>query len=456
MLHVLPETMESQEPAPLPLERGEGGAEAGSGACAYACLCCRSASSPSFSWSLSMKRKLEGMDDDAPGDDEAGAGVAKVAMEIEVEALRQALINHHQAVQKLQVELEEERNAAASSATEAMSMILRLQREKAESLMEARQFKRFAEGKMAHNQQEIAALEDLLFKRDQAIEALSRALQEYRQRLHSHGIYIDGDAPPSHEKSSLDTASCSFPHFDLLLRDYPQFDQHALGLSPSEQFQNLNRQISQLERKSSNDFCEVMDKTVIVGQSPSDPVSGLEYNKGEDCPSTVDWASDCGGKDDTNDQVQTVDAVRMVSEDYISKPRDLQNSIGVSGGVDEDEIRKLFTRLQALEADRESMRQSLLSLNIDKAELVLLKEIAQQMFKEGDTERRIVKKPPTVKRFSFISMIKSFFSFFWRPSQLRYTFGLSVGIVGLLMLLEKSISEKSINTRHGKHLLGRA
>lgn len=33
----------------------------------------------------------------------------------------------------------------------------------------------------------------------------------------------------------------------------------------------------------------------------------------------------------------------------------------------------------------------------------------------------------------------------------RYTFGLSVGIVGLLMLLEKSI-----NGRHGKHLLGRA
>lgn len=353
-----------------------------------------------------MKRKLERRDDEAPGDNEAGAGVAKVAMEIEVEALRQALINHHQAVQKLQMELEEERNAAASSATEAMSMILRLQREKAESLMEARQFKRFAEGKMAHNQQEIAALEDLLFKRDQAIEALSRALQAYRQRLHSHGIDIDGDAPSSTQKAPLDTASCSFPHFDLLLRDYPQFDQNTLGVSPSEQFRNLNRQISQLERKSSDDFCEVMDKTVIVGQSPSHPVSGLEHSNREVSPSTVDCASNSDGKYDTNDEVYTVDAVRTVSEDYASKPRDPQNIMGVSGSVDEDEIRKFFTRLQALEADRESMRQSLLSLNIDKAELVLLKEIAQQMFKEGDTERRIVKKPPTVKRSSFISMIK--------------------------------------------------
>ncbi|XP_074571325.1 myosin-binding protein 7-like [Curcuma longa] len=441
--------MEPEKPTSFPGER-EGSTEVGSGTCVCACLCCGSASPPSLSWSRSMKRKLEGRDGEVPDGTESVVYVAKVAMEIEVAALRQALINHHQAVQKLQMELEEERNAAASSATEAMSMILRLQREKSESVMEARQFKRLAEAKMVHNQQEITALEDLLFKRDQAIEALTRAVHACRHRLHSYGIDIDGHAPPSPPKRPLDSASCSFPHFDLLLNDYPQFDHHPLGVSPPE-LQNLNRLISHLERKSSSTFCEVMDKRVIVRQSPCHPDSGLERSKSEDFPSTVDCVPDCGRKDDVSDKVYTVDAVHKESENYISKPMDIQNGMGVGGGIDEDEIRKLCMRLQALEADRESMRQSLLSLNIDKTELVLLKEIAQQMCEEGDLEGRVAKKPPAVKRLSFMSMIKSFFSFFWRPSQLRYTFGLSVGIVGLLMLLDKSI-----NTRHGKHLLRRA
>ena len=45
------------------------------------------------------------------------------------------------------------------AANETMSMILRLQREKAEVQMEARQFKRFSEEKMSHDAQEISAWE---------------------------------------------------------------------------------------------------------------------------------------------------------------------------------------------------------------------------------------------------------------------------------------------------------
>ncbi|KAI3519989.1 hypothetical protein L1887_09210 [Cichorium endivia] len=53
-------------------------------------------------------------------------------------------------IQDLISDLEEERYASASAANEAMSIILKLQREKAEVQMEARQFKRFS-GKMAHD-----------------------------------------------------------------------------------------------------------------------------------------------------------------------------------------------------------------------------------------------------------------------------------------------------------------
>ena len=44
--------------------------------------------------------------------------------------------------------------------SEAMSMILRLQREKAEVQVEFRQLMQFAEGKMAHDSQELITLVD--------------------------------------------------------------------------------------------------------------------------------------------------------------------------------------------------------------------------------------------------------------------------------------------------------
>ncbi|KAF2558030.1 hypothetical protein F2Q68_00017012 [Brassica cretica] len=47
-------------------------------------------------------------------------------------------------------------------------------------------------------------------------------------------------------------------------------------------------------------------------------------------------------------------------------------------GVNEPDIEKLYTRLQALEADRESLRHTIVSMRTNKAQLVLLKEIAKE------------------------------------------------------------------------------
>ncbi|KAL6851916.1 hypothetical protein ACP4OV_020101 [Aristida adscensionis] len=77
-------------------------------------------------------------------------------------ALREALSRQQAALGCLQAELDAERGAAAGAASEAMGMILRLQREKAEAMMEARQFRRYAEEKMSHDAAELAALEDQL------------------------------------------------------------------------------------------------------------------------------------------------------------------------------------------------------------------------------------------------------------------------------------------------------
>ncbi|XP_064975928.1 myosin-binding protein 7-like [Musa acuminata AAA Group] len=397
--------MDAEEPTVPPRE---GGGRPGGGEEAFTCLCCSPSWVPSMAWRLSLKRKLDERDAEARCLSCAGVGVARVETESEAMALREALVNHQQSVQKLQAELEEERSAAASAATEAMLMILRLQHEKAEAQMEARQFKRLAEGKMAHDQHEIAALEDLLYKRDQTVQSLSYEVRTYRHRLLSYGIGIDGGVPSSEPQTpdtDTATAACSVPQFDLLHHGYP----------PS---------------RCNGDDAANLDKYH----------SGPEVIKGEGFSATMDCASNSGGRHDMSDEVYTVAAVHGASEEYVSTPRELRNRRDMAGRVEEAEIRKLYTRLQALDADRESMTQTLISLGTDMAQMVLLKQIAQQMYKEVAPERKIVKKPLSFKGSSLISTIKSVISFFWRKksARVKYTFGLSPTNVGLLLLLDKS------------------
>ncbi|KAG0483720.1 hypothetical protein HPP92_011804, partial [Vanilla planifolia] len=64
------------------------------------------------------------------------ADVVLVDAEIEVAALRETVASQQTKIDELSAELEEERNAAATAASETMSMILRLQHEKAELQME--------------------------------------------------------------------------------------------------------------------------------------------------------------------------------------------------------------------------------------------------------------------------------------------------------------------------------
>ncbi|KAL5219252.1 hypothetical protein ABZP36_019936 [Zizania latifolia] len=85
-----------------------------------------------------------------------------------------------EAARGLQAELEAERASAETATSEAMLMIERLQREKAAAHMEARQFRRYAEGRADRErevQEELASLSDLA--------------SSYHSRLQSHGIDPD-------------------------------------------------------------------------------------------------------------------------------------------------------------------------------------------------------------------------------------------------------------------------
>uniref|UniRef100_A0ACD6AW12 Uncharacterized protein n=1 Tax=Avena sativa TaxID=4498 RepID=A0ACD6AW12_AVESA len=123
--------------------------------------------------------------------------VARVGLGDEPAALRESVAWHQSGMEDLQEELEAERGAAAEAASEAMSMILRLQRDKSEAMMEARQFRRFAEDRFAHDAAEVAALQDAIARRDASIQSLSAQLRACRSRLLQLGFLSPSSLPSS-------------------------------------------------------------------------------------------------------------------------------------------------------------------------------------------------------------------------------------------------------------------
>ncbi|KAJ6698503.1 hypothetical protein OIU79_011915 [Salix purpurea] len=501
--------------------------------CICGCSCSLIAGSSPRSWIRSVKRKHDEFEEGnrfyIPGFDFFSN--PRIQIENECAALREMVSSQQQTVQDLYTELEEERNAASSAANEAMSMMLRLQREKAEIQMEARQFKRFAEEKMGHDQQEFLALEDVLYKREQAIESLACEIQAYKHRMMSYGLTeaeAEGERGGFSRNTSmnekLNAGQFKFPGYDYPplkcnLNENPNplededdivnVEKYAFGENPSghENLKNLEYRIYQMERsprsiQQDGDFSgtkNILEK-VVVDHSPrrsrhnrrlsgdsSSSLIGMSRELGPDFATEsprsklsssskkTDYASQVEEytssrkrdnaedfEDDMSDRVYTIDSIHIgvsqhgvtepkagigIYKEYLSTPRETLNQPDIS----DPDIKKLYMRLQALEADRESMRQALISMRTDKAQMVLLKEIAQHLCKEMSPERKMpTRKPSLLGSFSFTPIFKWVVSIvFWRRKAQRskYMFGLSAADVGLLILLDKG-SHKAMEMSH--------
>ncbi|XP_058067732.1 uncharacterized protein LOC131217048 [Magnolia sinica] len=114
--------------------------------------------------------------------------ICSAMAETEVAALKEALRAQHHILPKLDVDLEEEREASATAASEALSMILRLQEEKAAEKMEACQYKRMAEEKLRHVEESLAVFEEIMLRKEMEIVSLKFQVQAYRHKLLSIGF----------------------------------------------------------------------------------------------------------------------------------------------------------------------------------------------------------------------------------------------------------------------------
>ncbi|KAK7277579.1 hypothetical protein RJT34_22594 [Clitoria ternatea] len=121
--------------------------------------------------SASVESCLESMDE-------------SIITEIEGESITDRLKRQSEYYKKcmdvLQKELEEERNASAIATNEAMSMITRLQEEKAALQMEALQYLRMMEEQAEYDNDELEKVNDLLTDKEKEIQDLEAELEFYR------------------------------------------------------------------------------------------------------------------------------------------------------------------------------------------------------------------------------------------------------------------------------------
>lgn len=418
--------------------------------CDCACSCCSMVDKYSGTWMRSVKRKLDEFKMDCQL---MVPSVARVEIGNECIALREMVSMQQKTIQDMNEELEEERNSSSTAANEAMSMILRLQREKAEIQMEARQFKRFAEEKMMHDQEELMSLEDLLYKREQIIQSLTCEVQAYKHRMMSFGYSedeVEGDQYdiPPYEYPPL---KCNVMHNGMDAdNDDTDVEKYVFSDTPNDRLRSLENRISKMEKSPTysqvdGDFTgkNVLEK-VVVGPSPSltrrhsrkvSSETGLElpaespknnsnskkdYFSQTDDHSNLKKVDNTSEGDDTSDRIYTIDSVHSGApntgftgskpgsfEDYTTSPKESGNHHDAD--FEDPYIRKLYLRLQALEADRESMRQAIISMSTDKAQVVLLKEIAQHLCKEMTPQRKTTtSKPYITARSPLLSIFKVF------------------------------------------------
>jgi hypothetical protein len=403
--------MDDQDPDAPPMAAGDW------------CPCC---SPPcGAAWRRSVKRKLDaetGLKGGGEREGEESGYKARVEAVEECAALREAVAAVQNAAELLRAEVEEERLAAASAASEAMAMMLRLQRDKAEVQMELRQFRRFADEKMALDAADIDHLRALLACRARRLLRLRPGLRYYRLQFLHLGIPLpEGD-------DLVDQSGEEEEDFLLLQGDdgdggyYPELrchDGEYYYVEEQEEEEdaaaiNPERRICRLENVQET---HLIESTLEEGEEEEEGArlytdevllesSGLEQrvvcanqmlpdvaveernrlqNDDEEMPESPD--AGCGSGDEgvsesgfcsASDRVYTIDKVHQgVSATTARVPEKYQTE------AVEPDIKKLYMRMEALEADRESMRQALVAMRTEKAQLVLLREIAQQLAKDG-------------------------------------------------------------------------
>ncbi|KAG0549283.1 hypothetical protein BDA96_01G241800 [Sorghum bicolor] len=186
---------------------------------------------------------------------------------------------------ELQRELEKERSAAASAAEEAMSMILRLQKEKSALEIEARQQRRTADERCAFYEDEVEELRDIVLVREREARALRKEVDAYRRLL--------GLGPAEDDEEEDDEQEMVTPHSFLMSEGEPSSSrsvdanrmQHFRNNSSGFSFKTPSLREQLIVPPLTADRINVASDDSVAVQTPAKvptPQSRLELDSSED------------------------------------------------------------------------------------------------------------------------------------------------------------------------------
>jgi len=243
----------------------------------------------------------------------------------------------------LRAELDAERGAAETAASETMLMITRLQREKAAAMMEARELRGLAEGR--------ALRECELHDRLAAVSALATS---YAALLRAHGVDPEDaeDGGGSYEDEDDDRSV-----------EYLEADADADG-------------------ESHGGDAEATAVTAAVAEEPPTPSPPAAEKETE-------YTAD----------VQCVPCAATTQAVVPPAPRE-------ASVVRVAEEPSLYERVAAPEADSAAMRREVAALRAERAKVVLARELARRLCRQAAADERAAVMAPERPHFSALAICR--------------------------------------------------
>lgn len=339
---------------------------------------------------------------------------------VSVDQLKSALAASCKSLNTLYAELENERSAAAIAADETMSMINRLQEQKAAMQMEAIQYQRLMEEQSEYDQEALQRLNELIVKRDKEKQDLERELELYRHKVHLYEAKERRKMSrhKADDQNGSSSASSSAEDSDDLSQSFYEGDESTHGLNGSngsiptdvvlqetarhlvtldgsladfeeerlsilEQLKLLEDRLFDLEDGESDNIKtdkHFSAENHLSGASNGfsdedssfklhDKRKGVSYRGKKLLPLFDDATVENGNGLLTKQDAEADHSAEVVLE--LSKEQD---KLAIANEIDQ-----VHERLQALKADREFIKQCVRSLNKGGKGFDLLQEILQHL-----------------------------------------------------------------------------
>ncbi|KAG6647302.1 myosin-binding protein 1 isoform X1 [Carya illinoinensis] len=362
-----------------------------------------------FQKRISLERNESGLSLD-------GSIVSELEGESLADRLKRQVEHDRKHINALYKELEEERNASAVAANQAMAMITKLQEEKATVHMEALQCLRLMEEQSEYDMEGLQKANDLLAEKEKEMQDLEAELEFYRNKYpnesilenvaeetcdmkaidigidHSESLFVENGASVLRNSATAKLDIC-----DKVEEKQTPLGNNNTGATKSELF-GLEDERSYVLQCLKN-----LEKKLYVLSSNGVFLKNGEYPKNGDGKSELK-ESNFEGETQENGPIEeddlsirhdgsvssanlnaeaSLEQAQLICNENIEFDTAAQGSSVLHRGADlasiEDEVSDLKGRLEALEADRTFLEHTINSVRNGEEGLQLIREVASHL-----------------------------------------------------------------------------